>query len=122
MPTQTFSSILCAPHTMRLTRQLKVEDAHDDAVWCCAWVPGDGPHGGDLITGSVDEAVKVWRPPPAGESGGAGAADAIPLEPLHTYVGHTLGAVSVAADATGTYGASASLDSFVRVWSLADAR
>ncbi len=114
---------------MRLTRELRVEDAHDDAIWCCAWVPGNGPHGGDLITGSVDEAVKVWRPPPAGggESGTTGAApDAAaappPLEPLHTYVGHTLGAVSVAADATGTYGASASLDSFVRVWSLADAR
>ena len=113
---------------MRLTRDLKVEDAHDDAVWCCAWVPGTGPHGGDLITGSVDEAVKVWRPPPAGEGPGAAGAgtDAgatpAPLEPLHTYVGHTLGAVSVAADATGTYGASASLDSFVRVWSLADAR
>ena len=109
---------------MRLTRELKVEDAHDDAVWCCAWVPGTGPHGGDLITGSVDEAVKVWRPPPSGESTTAPAADAAaaPLEPLHTYVGHTLGAVSVAADATGTYGASASLDSFVRVWDLADAR
>jgi WD repeat-containing protein 61 len=112
---------------MRLTRNVKVDDAHDDAVWCCAWVPGDGPHAGDLITGSVDESVKVWRPPPAagGESGG-GAADAAgaagPLEPLHTYVGHTLGAVSVAVDGTGTYGASASLDSFVRVWNLADAR
>ena len=98
---------------MRLTRDIRVADAHEDAAWCCTWVPGSG----DLITGSVDESVKVWRPPPPGTGGGSGA-----LEPLHTYVGHTLGALCVAADSEGSYAASSSLDSFVRVWSLKDTR
>ena len=99
---------------MRLTRTLKLDDAHEDAVWCCAWVPGTRT----LVTGSVDESVKVWdvASAPAPDA----PASAAPLEPTHTYTGHTLGAVSVAVDATGRYAASASLDSFVRVWSLAD--
>lgn len=96
---------------MRLTRTLKVDDAHEDAVWCCAWAPGSSR---SLVTGSVDECVKMW------DVASAGGPDAPPPEPTHTYTGHTLGAVSVAVDAGGAYAASASLDSFVRVWSLKD--
>ena len=42
------------------------------------------------------------------------------LESKHTYTGHTLGVVSVAVEATGTYAASSALDSFIRVWNLKD--
>ena len=96
---------------MRLTRTLTVDDAHEDAAWCVAWVPG----GRSLVTGSVDESVKVWD-----VSAAAAAPGASPPEPTHTYTGHTLGAVSVAVDAGGAHAASSSLDSFVRVWSLED--
>lgn len=96
---------------MRLTRTLKVDDAHEDAVWCVAWAPG----GRSLVTGSVDESVKVWDVAAAAATPGAASP-----EPTHTYTGHTLGAVSVAVDATGEHAASSSLDSFVRVWSLKD--
>lgn len=97
---------------MRLTRTLKIDDAHEDAVWACAWAPGPSRR---LVTGSVDECVKVWDVAPS-----AAGPDAPAPEPTHTYTGHTLGAVSVAVDAAGEYAASASLDSFVRVWSLKD--
>ena len=127
---------------MRLTRTLKVDDAHEDAVWCCAWAPQSKEGGGDssgnseLVTGSVDETVKVWGIDRSGggassaaaatEGGGAAAEGGDPsssastVEPLRSLPGHTLGAVSVAVDPSGTFAASSSLDSFVRVWHLGD--
>ena len=38
-----------------------------------------------------------------------------------TDAGHALGVVSIAVDNTGTYAASSSLDSFIRVWNLQEA-
>lgn len=89
----------------RLTVRNKQEDAHEDAIWCATWVPNSS----DLITGSVDESVKIWT-----------VVDGDPetVEQSHSYVGHTLGVVSVAIDVTGTYAASSALDSFIRVWNL----
>ena len=126
---------------MRLTRTLKVDDAHEDAVWCCAWAPpksGDPSNVSELVTGSVDETVKVWSidrsggaaspsaaEAPVAEGGGGGGGDpssssSPAVEPLRSLPGHTLGAVSVAVDAGGTFAASSSLDSFVRIWYLDD--
>lgn len=90
----------------RLTLSHKKEDAHDDAIWCSTWVPNSSA----LISGSVDESVKIWtildeQQPEV-------------MEESHTYVGHTLGVVSVAIDVTGTYAASSALDSFIRIWNL----
>jgi len=34
----------------------KAADAHEDAVWCCAW---SSQHG-SLITGGVDDMIRVW--------------------------------------------------------------
>ncbi|EIE22794.1 WD40 repeat-like protein [Coccomyxa subellipsoidea C-169] len=92
----------------RLTLIHKKEDAHDDAIWCSTWVPNSSA----LISGSVDESVKIWtildeQQPEV-------------MEESHTYVGHTLGVVSVAIDVTGTYAASSALDSFIRIWNLQD--
>ena len=83
----------------------KQEDAHEDALWCVAWRPG----GKSFITGSVDETVKVWS---------LGESDDTLLDSSHTYTGHTLGVISVAVDASGTFAASSALDSFIRVWNL----
>ena len=54
---------------MRLTLKDKNDKAHEDAVWCATWTPSQG-----LITGSVDESVRVWQPADISES-------------LHTYTG-----------------------------------
>lgn len=88
---------------MRLTTLHKCA-AHDEGAWSVAWVPGSNK----LLTGSVDESVKVWEDKPDG------------IGFVHTYQGHTLGVVSVATDAQGEYAASSALDSYVRVWSLGD--
>jgi WD40 repeat protein len=90
----------------RLALSHKKEDAHDDAIWCATWVPNSN----GLVTGSVDESVKIWTL----------LDEQVPevVEDTHTYVGHTLGVVSVAIDVTGTYAASSALDSFIRIWNL----
>ncbi len=90
----------------RLTLTHKQEDAHDDAIWCATWVPNTT----QLVSGSVDESVKIWTV----------LEDQQPevVDASHTYVGHTLGVVSVAIDVTGTYAASSALDSFIRIWNL----
>ena len=120
---------------MRLTRTLKVDDAHEDAVWCCAWAPSKSGESSELVTGSVDETVKVWSVDRSGgassssdaaaaatatEGGGEEPSSSSTVEPLRSLPGHTLGAVSVAVDPSGTFAASSSLDSFVRVWYLDD--
>ena len=54
---------------MRLTLKERIENCHEDAVWTATWTPAD-----TLITGSVDETVKVWAPAEGNES-------------QHTYTG-----------------------------------
>lgn len=88
---------------MRLTTLHKAS-AHDEGVWSSTWVPGTNK----LLTGSVDEMVKVWEDTADG------------LKFVHSYQGHTLGVVSVATNSTGEYAASSALDSYIRVWSLKD--
>ena len=62
---------------MRLTSKERIENCHEDAVWTATWTPAD-----TLISGSVDETVKVWSPGEGNES-------------LHTYTGdHQLQDVS----------------------------
>lgn len=92
---------------MRLTVRNVKEQAHEDGAWTSCWVAGTNT----LITGAVDETVKVWTSADDG------------FHHQHTYsgfAGHTLGVISVASDATGTLAASSALDSFVRVWSTED--
>ncbi|PRW33530.1 WD repeat-containing 61 [Chlorella sorokiniana] len=89
---------------MRLSLLQKQENAHDDSVWACAWAPGSNT----LVTGSVDESVKLWQE--AGDT----------LEQRHHLVGLSLGVVGVSVDGSGQYGAAASLDSYVTVWSMVD--
>ena len=70
----------------KLSSIRSVPDAHEDGIWAAAWLSssaGDGHSGGGgqtgavLLTGSVDETVKVW----AGDD----------LTAVKTISGHTLG-------------------------------
>lgn len=51
-----------ATPAMKLTLLGKQENAHEDGVWSAAWAPtsADTP-GGIVVTGSVDETVKLWQ-------------------------------------------------------------
>jgi WD40 repeat protein len=42
---------------MRLSLLHKLEDAHDDSVWTVSWTPSSNI----IVTGSVDESVKLWQ-------------------------------------------------------------
>ncbi|XP_010248135.2 PREDICTED: WD repeat-containing protein VIP3-like [Nelumbo nucifera] len=89
---------------MKLAGLKSIENAHEESVWAVTWVPATDARPALLLTGSLDETVKLWRP------------DELVLEGTNT--GHCLGVVSVAAHPSGVIAASASLDSFVRVFDV----
>lgn len=89
---------------MKFAGLKSVENAHEESVWAVTWVPATETRPALLLTGSLDETVKLWRP------------DDMQLE--RTNTGHCLGVVSVAAHPSGIIAASASLDSFVRVFDV----
>ncbi|CAM8979084.1 unnamed protein product [Rhodiola kirilowii] len=89
---------------MKLAGLKSVERAHDESVWTVAWVPATDSRSALVLTGSLDETVKLWRPDE--------------LDSVGTNTGHCLGVVSVAAHPSGSLAASASLDSFVRVFDV----
>lgn len=89
---------------MKLAGLKSVENAHDESVWTATWVPATNSRPPLLLTGSLDENVKLWRPDE--------------LELVRTNTGHCLGVVSVAAHPSGVIAASASLDSLVRVFDV----
>ncbi|CAI5526229.1 unnamed protein product [Closterium sp. Naga37s-1] len=83
----------------------QLADAHDDGIWAAAWAPPtDARPQAVLLTGSVDESVRVW----AGDD----------LTAARTNSGHTLGVVAIAACPTTSRAASSSLDCFVRVFDV----
>ena len=89
---------------MKLAGIKSVENAHDDSVWAVTWVPATAARPPLLLTGSLDETVRLWR------------SDELVLERANT--GHCLGVASVAAHPLGSIAASSSLDSFVRVFDV----
>eukprot|EP00105_Crassostrea_gigas_P025853 XP_011446568.1 PREDICTED: WD repeat-containing protein 61 [Crassostrea gigas] len=84
----------------------KQENAHEDSIWSCAWQQSDRDRSENIITGGIDDLVKVWKW--TGEK----------LELRHVLEGHQLGVVSVDMNLSGTLAASSSLDSHVRVWDV----
>ncbi|KAH1022518.1 WD repeat-containing protein 61 [Dendroctonus ponderosae] len=109
----------------------KKDNAHDESIWTCAWgryLPEkkpkepDAPGGDDeksrdsvmsddapaeyIITGGVDDLVKVWD------------LHEDKLELKHTLEGHSLGVISVAVSNNGKLCASSSLDASMRIWDL----
>eukprot|EP00897_Mesotaenium_endlicherianum_P005574 jgi/Mesen1/5044/ME000025S04446 len=89
---------------MRLAQLKQVQDAHEDGVWAAAWAPATDSRPALLLTGSVDETVKLW----SGDD----------LQPAGINSGHALGVVAVAVDPAGTTAASSSMDSMVRVFDV----
>lgn len=81
------------------------ESAHEDSIWALTWIPATDDRPSLLLTGSLDETVRLWRPDD--------------LSPVGSPVsGFSLGVVSVAAHPAGALAAAASLDSFVRVFDV----
>ncbi|KAI4379972.1 hypothetical protein MLD38_006208 [Melastoma candidum] len=46
---------------MKLSNLKAVESAHDDSVWAAKWVPPTDSRPPLLLTGSLDETVRLWR-------------------------------------------------------------
>ena len=86
---------------MRLTTLFKTQ-AGSEGVWACTWVPGTS----GLLTGGIDETVKLWDETPEG------------LKFQHTWEGQLLGVVGIATTADGRFAASSGLDANTRVFSL----
>lgn len=89
---------------MKLAGLKSIENAHEESIWAVTWVPATDARPAFLLTGSLDETVRLWR------------SDELELEGTNT--GHCLGVVSVAAHPSGAIAASASLDSFIRVFDV----
>ncbi|XP_031093569.1 WD repeat-containing protein VIP3 [Ipomoea triloba] len=89
---------------MKLASLDSIQNAHDDSIWTASWVcPGDGAPS-LLLTGGLDETVRLWDPEK--------------LTSLRTNTGHCLGVVSVASHPTRRIAASASMDSYIRVFDV----
>uniref|UniRef100_M4D1G7 Uncharacterized protein n=1 Tax=Brassica campestris TaxID=3711 RepID=M4D1G7_BRACM len=86
---------------MKLAGLKSIENAHEDSVWAATWVPATEDRPSLLLTGSLDETVKLWR------------ADELDL--VRTNTGHSLGVAAVAAHPSGIIAASSSLDSFYKL-------
>ncbi|KAL4202243.1 hypothetical protein AMTRI_Chr02g220120 [Amborella trichopoda] len=89
---------------MKLAGLKSLENAHDESIWGLAWVPATETRPARLLTGSLDETVKLW------------STDDLSCE--GSLSGHCLGVISVAAHPSGVIAASTSLDSFVRVFDV----
>uniref|UniRef100_A0A3B3SPN3 Superkiller complex protein 8 n=1 Tax=Paramormyrops kingsleyae TaxID=1676925 RepID=A0A3B3SPN3_9TELE len=84
----------------------KQEHAHDDAIWSTAWMKSKMDNSETIVTGSLDDMVKVWK-----------WSDE-KLELQWTLEGHQLGVVSVDISQNGAIAASSSLDAHIRLWEL----
>ncbi|OAO98978.1 VIP3 [Arabidopsis thaliana] len=89
---------------MKLAGLKSIENAHEDSVWAATWVPATEDRPALLLTGSLDETVKLWRPDE--------------LDLVRTNTGHSLGVAALAAHPSGIIAASSSIDSFVRVFDV----
>lgn len=90
---------------MKLAGLKSVENAHEESIWAAAWIPATNVRPALLLTGSLDETLRLWRPDELVRVG-------TPLK------GNSLGVVAVAAHPSGAVAASSSMDSFVRVFEV----
>ena len=93
----------------------KREDAHGDAIWAAAW----GKGGDSIVTGSLDDTVKVWTwSDHDHHQRRRGRRTRERLELRRTLRGHQLGVVSVDVSPDGRRAASSSLDGRLRLWDI----
>ncbi len=55
----TYQYLFC--FVLQYSVQHKKEQAHDDSIWCCAWVKSDKDGVDNIVTGGVDDLVKCWQ-------------------------------------------------------------
>ncbi|XP_012867614.1 PREDICTED: WD repeat-containing protein 61 isoform X2 [Dipodomys ordii] len=84
----------------------KQEQAHDDAIWSVAWGTNKKDNLETVVTGSLDDLVKVWK----------WQDERLDLQ--WSLEGHQLGVVSVDISHTLPIAASSSLDAHIRLWDL----
>nr|XP_008013914.2 WD repeat-containing protein 61 isoform X1 [Chlorocebus sabaeus] len=84
----------------------KQEQAHDDAIWSVAWGTNKKENSETVVTGSLDDLVKVWK----------WRDERLDLQ--WSLEGHQLGVVSVDISHTLPIAASSSLDAHIRLWDL----
>uniref|UniRef100_G1SWE5 Superkiller complex protein 8 n=1 Tax=Oryctolagus cuniculus TaxID=9986 RepID=G1SWE5_RABIT len=84
----------------------KQEQAHDDAIWSVAWGTNKKENTETVVTGSLDDLVKVWK----------WCDERLDLQ--WSLEGHQLGVVSVDISHTLPIAASSSLDAHIRLWDL----
>lgn len=89
---------------MKLASLKSLNNAHHDSIWAVTWAPATESRPALLITGSLDESVKLWK------------GDELEMERINT--GHALGVIAVAAHPSGAIAASTSLDSYVRIFDV----
>uniref|UniRef100_A0A8C0DCQ5 Superkiller complex protein 8 n=1 Tax=Balaenoptera musculus TaxID=9771 RepID=A0A8C0DCQ5_BALMU len=80
--------------------------AHDDAIWSVAWGTNKKESSETVVTGSLDDLVKVWK----------WRDEKLDLQ--WSLEGHQLGVVSVDISHTLPIAASSSLDAHIRLWDL----
>lgn len=100
------SSSLVKEMTNQYSILFKQEQAHDDAIWSVAWETNKKENIETVVTGSLDDLVKVWK-----------WRDER-LELQWSLEGHQLGVVSVDISHTLPIAASSSLDAHIRLWDL----
>ncbi|KAI3443153.1 RING-type domain-containing protein [Psidium guajava] len=85
----------------KLTSAKSVENTHEKSVWTIAWIPTMKAWPAFLLTGSLNEIVKFWRP------------DELAFWRINAD--HFLGVVSMAVHPPNVIAASGSIDSLIRV-------
>nr|CDS32074.1 WD repeat containing protein 61 [Hymenolepis microstoma] len=88
------------------SRKYTLDKAHNEAIWCCAWRRRASDGKELIITGALDNTLKLW------EWNDKELKLSAPLD------GHRLGIVSVDINRSGTIAASASLDNQIIFWDL----
>lgn len=75
---------------LQFAKKFRKELAHDDGIWCCSWSKFEKENTEIIVTGSVDDKIKIW------------SWQKETLELRHTCEGHQLGVVSVDTNPDGS--------------------
>ena len=98
---------------MPFRTQLTKDKAHEDSIWTTAWTDKN-----QILSGSVDETVKVWDV--TADAASAAAEDEgltqLALKQARKLTGHNLGAHSLDVSAATGTAAVSSLDCSIRMW------
>jgi len=83
---------------------VKKEQAHSEAIWCCCWLRMESTERDQLITGSVDNKVKVW------------VWNDIELTHENSLDSHQLGVISIDATPDGSKLVTSSIECSIKLY------